>query len=358
MASRSLLLLADYRGAFYSSMANMHGLCSVDLESLISEFSSRGWDLECRRFSGLDLRKESFADRYVLYQSAEDPGLHYKQYIEDLLLGLELQGARLVPEFRFFRAHHNKAFMELLRDLTPIPGFGSIRARVYGTYEDFERDATVYPAVIKGAEGAGSVSVRLIRDAAEKAQHGKAISWTGDVVWSVKEWLKRMLRRTHVARSVYRRRFVVQDFIENLACDYKVLVYGGKYYVLQRRNRPGDFRASGSGLFSWPTEPPEEVLDLALNVFEGLDVPFLSADVAWDGCRAHVLEFQCVSFGPLTMERSEFYFSRGVHGWSSIHEKPNLAREIARSVTEFIHRREDLRSLQSGSAACRERNAG
>lgn len=339
MSARSLLLLVDYRGAFYSSLANMQGLCSVDLDQLAREFQGRGWDLECRPFADLDFRRESFAGRYVLYQSAEDPGLHYKQYLEDILLGLELQGARLVPAFRYFRAHHNKAFMELLRDLSPVPGLGSIRARVYGTYEDFARDATSFPAVLKGAEGAGSTTVRLIRDPRDKARHGKAVSWTGDVLASVKEWVKRRVRPGHVARSFYRRRFVVQEFLPGLTFDFKVLVYGGKYYVLQRRNRPHDFRASGSGLFDWPAAPPDAVLNLAREVFEGLDVPYLSADVAWDGERAHVLEFQCLSFGPLTMERSRFHFVPSPQGWARRDEEPNLARELARSVVEYIENR-------------------
>jgi hypothetical protein len=349
MSRRSLLLLVDYRGAFYSSVASMQGLCSVDLDRLTQEFVKLGWHLEIRKFADLDFRNESFAARDILYQSAEDPGLHYKQYLEDVLLGLELQGARLIPAFPYFRAHHNKAFMELLRDLTPVPGLGSIRARVYGTYEEFQGESTSFPVVIKGAEGAGSTSVRLVRNPREKARYGKTVSWTGDILWSLKEWIKRRIRTHHVARSIYRRRFVVQNFVPNLDGDFKVLVYGGKYYVLQRQNRPADFRASGSGLFCWPDAPPVAILDLTREVFEGLNVPFLSADLAWDGNRAHVLEFQCVSFGPLTMERSEFHFAPTAAGWTRCNETPDLAREIARSVAEFIIQRDNSAKLSSGS---------
>jgi len=59
----------------------------------------------------------------------------------------------------------------------------------------------------------------------------------------------------YVKRSLHRRKFVVQNFIGGLTHDYKVLAYGKKYYVVRRDNRPGDFRASGSGLLSWPEEP-------------------------------------------------------------------------------------------------------
>jgi len=50
---------------------------------------------------------------------------------------------------------------------------------------------------------------------------------------------------------LHRSKFIVQEFIPDLSNDWKVLVFWDKYYVLRRKNRPNDFRASGSGLFSF-----------------------------------------------------------------------------------------------------------
>ena len=76
--------------------------------------------LVVKHFFEIDFRKESYKNKWVIYQSSEDPELHYKDYIEDVLLTLKIQGAKLIPNFDYFRAHHNKVFMEFLRDVLPI----------------------------------------------------------------------------------------------------------------------------------------------------------------------------------------------------------------------------------------------
>ena len=45
--------------------------------------------------------------------------------------------------------------------------------------------------------------------------------------------------------SVHNRKFIVQNYIDGLSGDYKVLKYGSKFYSLYRKNRDNDFRASG-----------------------------------------------------------------------------------------------------------------
>lgn len=47
----------------------------------------------------------------ILNTSSEDNGYHYKDYIEDIILGLYLQGAILLPEYKYLRANNNKVYM-------------------------------------------------------------------------------------------------------------------------------------------------------------------------------------------------------------------------------------------------------
>lgn len=97
-------MLVDYRGAFYSSSFNIKQLCSMNVEEIRRRFREAGYDLRIKQFSDVDFRKDDFKNQFVLYQSSEDPGSMYKGYIEDILLGLRLQGAILIPQFEYFRA--------------------------------------------------------------------------------------------------------------------------------------------------------------------------------------------------------------------------------------------------------------
>lgn len=132
-----IYLLTDYRDQFYFS--TRYRGASVQVDRLADFFSRAGYTLVVKRFADIDFRTENYHKEWVLYQSSEDPGILYKDYIEDILLALELQGARLIPDFKYFRAHHNKIFMELLRDILPIQGIKSIISRGFGTFEEYKR---------------------------------------------------------------------------------------------------------------------------------------------------------------------------------------------------------------------------
>jgi hypothetical protein len=117
--NKEKLLLVDYRDQFYFS--TRHRGASVDIEKLRDYFFDRGFSLVKKYFYEVDFRRDDYKDSWVLYQSSEDPNLSYKDYVEDVLLGLKAQGANLIPDFKYFRAHHNKVFMEMLREVNSLP---------------------------------------------------------------------------------------------------------------------------------------------------------------------------------------------------------------------------------------------
>ncbi|MCC6126718.1 MAG: hypothetical protein IT426_17285 [Pirellulales bacterium] len=331
-----LILLTDYRGCFYSSIRNKDTLCTMDVAALRKHFAEFGCETNVKTFADVDLRNERYADRIVLYTSSEDNGLRYRSYIEDVVYGLSLQGARLIPRYPLFRAHHNKAFMEILRDLSDNPAVKSLRAKSFGTYEECVRAGSAAPAVVKPAAGAGSRSVKLARDAGELAKIVKTVAKVRDFKESCKEIAKSWLRRGYVRPSKYRNKFIVQDFVPGLAGDYKILAYYDKYYALHRKNRAGDFRASGSGRFEKPATLPEGLLDFARAAFESFDTPLVSMDIAFDGAAFYLIEFQFLSFGPYTLETSDFYFVREHGAWRRIDEPSALEREFARAIARYL----------------------
>ena len=115
-------------------------------------------------------------------------------------------------------------------------------------------------------------------------------------------------------------------------------MYGEKLYCLARENRPNDFRASGSGRFSYPVRVAEDILNYTSELFQKFDCPCASFDVAYDGQRCHLLEFQFVSFGTYTIENAPHYFRLSESGWETVVGKSVVEEEFARSVVEFIHR--------------------
>lgn len=334
----NLTILVDYRGAFYSSTSNANTFCSMDLQLLRSRFVSIGWDVKIVEFPDIDFQKD-WSNEVVLYQSAEDPGLEYKSYIEDVILGLSLVGARAIPSFPYLRAHHNKVFMEILRQSSGIPEANTLSSKVFGTYEDFVKRSLSYPAVAKAAESSGSRGVTLIKNPKEATSilNRMTRSRLDDKV--LREHLKRLLRKDYVPYSLNRRKVILQDYISDLTYDYKVLVYGKQVYILQRQVRDNDFRASGSGKFRWPHELPQGFLDFVWKLFEGFDVPNASFDIAESKGTFYLLEAQFVDFGPLTMEKSTFHWVRQVDGWELTEAHSELESTFADGISTYAYKK-------------------
>ena len=83
----------------------------------------------------------------------------------------------------------------------------------------------------------------------------------------------------HIFESYHRKKFIIQSFVPDLKDDWKVLVYNEKYYVLNRKIRKNDFRASGSNIFDFEKDPPEGLLEFSKNLYEEFDVPYASFDI-------------------------------------------------------------------------------
>jgi glutathione synthase/RimK-type ligase-like ATP-grasp enzyme len=345
--AKPLIILVDYRGAFNWKASNSRNFGSLDMNKLKRAFAAQKCEVELRTFPSLDFRNEDFQGRWVLLTSSEDPNLFYKSYIEDVALALKMQDAKIIPKFEQLRAHHNKAFSELMRDVLGGAALHSIKSRVFGTYEDFARENLEYPRVFKVSDGCGSRGVRLALNPGVGRRVGKRISQSIFLLEALKEMVKRIIRKEYVPRSLHRRKFIAQTFIKDLAGDYKILVYGEKFYCLARSNRSNDFRASGSGRFTYPESVPDGILDYASELFQKFDCPSASFDVAYDGQDYHLLEFQFVSFGTYTIENAPHYFRRTASGWAAVGGKTVVEEEFARSVVEFINLKSGAKHLDS-----------
>ena|SRR5665647_466986 len=344
MGSR-ILLLTDYRQAFWSSTRNVRSLCSLDVERIRTELTGLGHDVEVLEFAELDLSRQDLRGTYVVYTSSEDPDAHYKRYIEALVFGLRMLGAYPIPEPELLLAHHDKVMMESVRQarLRHIPG--QLESHAYGTLEEFRAYASYWtagPAVMKPAHGSGSRGVSLISDHKDGLRAAGRLSRSFSPRDNATELAKRLLRPNHVRRSWHRRSIVVQQFLPNLAGDYKILRYGDRFYALGRSNRPNDFRASGSGRLDYAPHEKLDItpmLDAARLWSDAIGSPYCSLDIAFDpedGTHPHLIEFQCVNFGQATAENSSAYYSMGPDGWTRVEETCDLESVFAMATSAYI----------------------
>lgn len=330
-----ILILKDYQNFFYSSTVGR--LPTMDIEKIQKELINRGFDVQIRNFSEVRFRDDDFSNLYILYTSQEDPDLKYKDYIEDILLGLKEKGAVLIPEFKYFRAHHNKVFMEILRDVACLDEIKNVESKYFGTLEEFItlKQTLNMPMVIKPSAGAVSKGVGLIN---KNNCIKKVTEITSTFVFKdfVKSILSKLIKYPVVPNSLNRNKFVVQNFIKDLSGDRKVLIYGKRYYVLDRKNRENDFRASGSGKFSWPETANDKLLDFAEKIYQYFHVPFLSLDIAEKNGEYFLIEFQTIMFGTFTLERSSFYFEKSDSKWEKYFAKSDLENIFCESLVAYI----------------------
>ena len=352
-----ILILTDHHGYVFTSLKGAAGN-SADSKKVKSYLLEKGYEAHIASLHQIpeEWKQEGI---YVFYPSSEVSGLFYKEYIEDVLLDLKLRGLKLLPEFPYFRAHHNKVFMEMMRSALSQRHLKTIHS--YSIYDSGDLKKMLpllekelkYPMVLKMSSGSGASGVVLVKDRLElilKARKMTSIVyrnystfWHSSTTLSCwKRRMKKAMGKPDVPLTYPQEKIVIQNFIPNLKYDFKVLVFGEKYYILKRLTRDNDFRASGSGKLFFPKKLDDEirlVLDTSEELFGELNVPMLSADVAFDGERCHVIEFQCVSFGPYTLQFSDRHYVRSDGMWCTRMGESILESEIANALDRYIRQK-------------------
>lgn len=82
---------------------------------------------------------------------------------------------------------------------------------------------------------------------------------------------------------------LLQEYCVGNECDYRIVVLGDVVTGYKRWNRPGDFRASGSGLFV-SSVLPEQMRQVALDVCRKHNFVAASFDMLWKEDTAIILE--------------------------------------------------------------------
>ncbi len=348
---KRLIILTDEKLQFLISKSNFRFFTSMDVNRIKEYFVSGGYTVEICKFSDLDLSVD-YNGVCILYQTSESKGSFYKRYIEDLIFFLEENGAIVLPGHKLLKAHHDKVFMELLRTRFSDEALKTIKSRCYGSWVDARNYNSGFPVVIKKASSSGGAGVFLARN---KHDFDRKVKKAGNVVISdsvagifvdfVKDTIKKIICLFHPERSEYveydvspvSSSLIVQNFIPGLSGDFKVLFFGGKYYMMYRKNRENDFRASGSGsFFPVPEEDHEGILNFAGKLVSEIDFPVIGMDIGFDGHQYHLLEYQVIHIGTSALHRSKYWHEFHDGRWIKCDGLSVLEEEFSRSVYNYI----------------------
>ena len=338
---KNIYLLTNHRGAFGNKYKATPYHSGMDKEKLTSYFKKHGYTTIFMSPSEVDFRNKIFKNSIVLYTTTEDNKEYYKRYIEDIVLGLEAIGANVLPSFIHLKSHHNKVFMEILRDVQDYEPLNNIKTQKFGTLEEFQKyfKKTEDNVVVKMASGASSLGVFLGKGYNDILAKAKKASKTFHLKEEIKEVLRKLRHKDYIPVSSHRNKFITQNFIPNLSNDWKVLIYLDKYYIFERPVREKDFRASGSGkekyLFGEKANIPDGIFDYAKSIYDKLNAPMLSIDIAYANNQFYTLEFQFTGFGTSGQQLSKNYFFFQNEKWQPVYEKLDLEQVYADSVIGF-----------------------
>lgn len=147
-----------------------------------------------------------------------------------------------------------------------------------------------YPFVLKLASGFQSRNVRLVRSRAEAVDLTRRLFKAGMLSLDHSgSAARRILGRSFVPVKLLLGRSVpadiqsgylfAQEFLPDNEFDTRVTVIGKRAFAFRRFNRPGDFRASGSGRIDWdPAGIDPEMIMLAFRLAAHLGTQSLAID--------------------------------------------------------------------------------
>lgn len=337
-----IIALTDYKNKFGSKHFDSPYRSGMDKEKLKIYFAGLGLEIEFHKLHEVNSQLNYFKEQIILYTSSEDLGYHYKSFIEDIILSVELVGAKVIPQYKHLRANNNKVFMELLRN--QINESDPLKALSFGSLNDFLnfRNNISYPCVFKTAEGASGTGVFLAKTEAELINIIKKNNKVSNPKENIKDYLRSIKHKGYLKEDIYRRKFIVQQFIPNLKNDWKLYLFGKMLYVFNRPIQKGrGIKASGGGydnyLYGPNANAPEGLFDYAFSFFLKLNVPHASLDIAYDGHKFYIIEFQSLYFGTAGIPYSKGYYLKQNDKWNFVNDNLEIENVYAQSIHWFLN---------------------
>ena len=230
-------------------------------------------------------------------------GLFAKQLVQ----ALDRDGFRVFPDAKTSWFFDDKVGQKYLLE--------KINAPLVKSYVFYDKksalewiEATTFPKVFKLRNGAGAHNVQLIKTKSKAKKYIKQAFSCGfvanrrtavlmDRIWHFKRD-KSLKSFFNISKGLYRYLFphkkntllpveknyiYAQDFIPNCDHDIRVFVIGNRAVTKKRYVREGDFRASGSGKFTFDIEAIDrKCVEIAFDIVDKLGVQSLAFDFVKD----------------------------------------------------------------------------
>jgi glutathione synthase/RimK-type ligase-like ATP-grasp enzyme len=341
---RKIIALADYKNRFGSKHFDSPYRIGMDKALLLQCFKNMGFEIEFKQFTEVINKSYINTSAVYIYTSSEDERYLYKNFIEDVVLFLEESGCKVIPSYKYLRANNNKVFMEMLRNLTNDRDLLSIQSHTFGVKEELNNivDELHYPIILKTSEGASGRGVFKAESKKQLLKIVNKISSSKNFFSDLKEIGRTFKHKGYLKESSYRKKFIIQNMIENLENDWKVYFFYDKLYVFFRpifKHR--EFRASGGGYDNYKYDEdapkPDGFFDFVKKIVEHFDVPHASLDIAYDGKNFHLIEMQFLYFGTAGIPYSKGYYEEKGNEWIFCANKYSIEEVYANSITKYIN---------------------
>jgi len=197
-----------------------------------------------------------------------------------------LLGKRVVPNWATFWHYDNKRAQAYFCKAAGIP--------IPRTWISFSRTEAAelirdvsFPVVSKTAGGAASAHVRLLRTARDAMREIREVFNVG-IIAKVSSRLGGDLRLSSRTRNRY---VLWQEYVPGNSRDLRVTVIGRRHvFAFWRNNRPGDFRASGSGSIDYAVENVERECLYCAQVCRRYGFDSMAFDIVYKNGAFVVLE--------------------------------------------------------------------
>lgn len=315
---------------------------SINIDEFIKALEDKGYEVEVTNFLEVQKNIGKIKNRNIVYTANQES--HYKKYIEDIIYLLSKDN-NMIPRYDSVISQENKGLQELERKYY---GLDSLNSVIISDIRELDKSTIKYPIVVKRPNSCSSKGVFLAHNEKELDSIIKKNFLVKNCNYYkllFKKCVKKVLGNSviwdqNLINDYNYTRFILQEFVPDLDGDYKILVYGDKYYGLKRGIKEGGFTASGSGIHDFEQEIPKEVLSFAKSVFEKLDIPFAGLDICIDkNKKCSLIEFQSIHIGPVTLIKNKKYYTFESKKWVRHDEMSNLEVEYANAIDRYISKK-------------------
>lgn len=343
--NRKIVILTGYDKFFGQSRKPW---TSIDTDLFVNELKNRGYEIETYEFFHVANNLVKLENAIIFYSFSQRYNLRF--LIKDTIKHLQKMGNIVIPDYELLYCHENKGYQEFYKKQLGITDPGALYFSSKREINNIEID---FPKVLKTIQGSNGRGVFLVKSKEDVYKVMGKLEKKLSILERIDLIRRRYLRKQknypgypnyNVKMDYFEYRdyitieepFILQDFVQNLNCDYRVIVLYDRYYAVKRLTREGDFRASGTKRFVFEYEMPEGLLDYAKKMFETFKSPLLSIDIGYDGKKFYLFEYQAIHFGINAIVRSNGYYKLIDNNWNFINEKTKYELALAEALDNYL----------------------